>query len=186
MNTCDKTIPDVNFLFYKYYKDNPELRHIVSLHSEMVAKKALDICKRKKLPLDHKEVYCAAKLHDIGVVKCSAPGIHAKGDLPYICHGVEGEKILEKHHMFKYSGICSRHTGSGITKEEILRNNLPLPAKNYLPKTLMEKLICYADKFYSKSGDLTKEKSLEQIMNQMRSFGKESLDRFLELHKNFN
>lgn len=177
---------DINWLFFKYYGDNPNLRRIVTLHSEQVAKKALKIAHEKNLPLDSKDIYIAALLHDIGVVKCNAQDIHAHGTHPYLQHGIEGKKILERHGLYKYANICETHVGAGITSSEIRQNNLPLPEKDMLPKTLLEKLICYADKFYSKSHDLTKEKSLEEVMNQIKKYGEGSFKRFMEMHALFN
>ena len=177
---------DINWLYFKYYKDNPELRRIVLTHSEQVAKKALQICNVKKLPLSHHDVYCAAILHDIGVVKCNAPDIHAHGSLPYLQHGLAGKKILEDHGLHTFASVCSTHTGAGITKEDIRKNNLPLPEINLVPSTLLEKLICYADKFFSKSHDLKREKTLEEVKAQMERFGPDSLNRFMEMHRLFS
>lgn len=179
-------ISDFNWLYKKYYNDNPELRRIVFLHSLKVAEKALEICRQKNLSLDQKNVFCAAMLHDIGVVKCYAPDIHAFGDKPYIQHGIEGKKILEDNGLFQFSTVCITHTGSGITADEIVKNHLPLPAQDMLPSSLLEKIICYSDKFYSKGQDLTKEKTLDQIIQQMNKFGPDSLARFMELHKIFS
>ena len=179
------SISDINWLYYKYYADNPELKRIVMVHSDQVAKKALEICKKKKLELNIQEVYCAAMLHDIGVVKCNAPGIYAHGKAPYIQHGLEGKKILDANGLSQYSNICTNHTGAGITKEEIKNNNLPLPLADMTPKTLLEKLICYSDKFFSKSKDLTKEKSLDQVIKDMGRLGEDSLKRFMEMHQVF-
>lgn len=178
-------VTDINWLYYKYYSDNPALRRIIRIHSEQVAKKALAICKEKNLHLDPVDVFCAAMLHDIGVVKCNAPDISAFGHHPYLQHGIEGKKILEENHLGKYAGVCAHHTGSGISVEDIKNNNLPLPPIDLLPKSLLEKLICYADKFYSKSGDLKKEKTIEEVFAQMKKFGDDSYNRFLELHKMF-
>lgn len=178
-------VSDINWLFNKYYSDNPELLRIVRVHSEQVAKKALTICKEKNLPLNPIDVYCGAMLHDIGVVKCNAPGIHAYGNLPYLQHGLEGKKILEENGLLQYADICANHTGAGITIDDIKRNNLPLPEIDLLPTNLLEKLICYADKFFSKSGDLIKEKNIHEVTLQMQKFGPETLSRFNELHELF-
>jgi uncharacterized protein len=43
------------------------------------------------------------------------------------------------------------HTGVGITKVEIEKNKLPLPARDYIAETDEEKIVMYADKFHSKS-----------------------------------
>lgn len=179
-------ISDINWLFKHYYKDNPELKRIVLTHSLQVAKLALKIVETKKLPLDPKDVYCAAFLHDIGVVKCYAPDIGAVGQLPYLQHGIEGMKILQNHGLHTYARVCLIHTGSGITAEEIKTNNLPLPQIDLVPETILEKLICYADKFFSKSQDLKKEKNIEEIISQMKKFGPEALERFLALNQLFS
>lgn len=175
----------INNLFSKYYKDNPELLRIVLCHSRLVARKALEIVKRKKLPLPIDDVYLAAMLHDIGVVRCNAPGIHAFGPMPYICHGIEGSKMLKENGLDKFASICERHTGSGLTADEIISENLPLPNCDFLPQTLLEKLICYADKFYSKGHDINKGKTIPNIEAQMEKFGPDALKRFRYLHTLF-
>lgn len=180
-----KKIADINWLYKKYYSDNSELRRTVMVHSECVAKKALDINKKLKLNLDPKDIYVAAMLHDIGVVKCNAPDINARGVLPYLLHGVEGEKMLVEEGLSNYASVCSRHTGAGITEKEIIEKNLPLPPKDYLPETLLEKLICYSDKFFSKSHDLKREKRLEEVQEQIKKFGDDSYARFMEMHNLF-
>lgn len=179
-------IADINWLYVKYYGDNVILRNIVMHHSEMVAKKALEICKRKNLSLNPRDVYCAAMLHDIGVIKCYAPDIHANGHLPYLLHGLEGKIILDREGLEKFSNVCLTHTGAGITKKNIKDKNLPLPEIDMVPKTLLEKLICYADKFFSKSREIEKEKNLEEIMAQMKKYGEDSYIRFMKLHSMFS
>ena len=47
--------------------------------------------------------------------------------------------------------FAKRHTGAGLTKKEIIEQELPLPQQDFLPETTEEKLICYADKFFSKT-----------------------------------
>lgn len=180
-----ENITDINWLYHKYYNDNPLLKRIVYIHSLQVARKALKILVDKGLPLDPKDVYSAAMLHDIGVVKCNATDIHAMGQLPYILHGIEGSKILIENGLHQFADICMTHTGAGISIEEIISNHLPLPHIDMIPDTLLEKLICYADKFYSKSHDLKREKPLEEVVNQIKKFGSGSLNRFKEMHKIF-
>lgn len=179
-------ISDINWLYEKYYKDNPQLRRIVLIHSRMVAKKALEIADKKNLDLNKKEIFCAALLHDIGVVKCNAPDIGAFGESPYLMHGLIGKEMLENHHLYKFAKVCERHTGSGITANEIKQHKLPLPLNDMLPVSLLEKLICYADKFFSKSKDLTKEKDITVIMQQMKNLGEQPFKRFMLLHSLFS
>lgn len=178
-------IPDINWLYFKYYRDNPELRRIVIVHSEQVAKKALNICKIKNLNLDPKDVFCAGLLHDIGVVKCNAPDIHAHGNLHYLQHGIEGMKILESNGLQKYASVCLTHIGAGISIKDIETNHLPLPSHDMIPFSLLEKLICYADKFFSKNHDLKEEKSLEKVILQIEKYGPDSIARFLDMHRLF-
>ncbi len=37
--------------------------------------------------------------------------------------------------------ICERHTGAGLTIDDIRRQALPLPLKDLLPETVEEKLV---------------------------------------------
>ena len=83
-----------------------------------------------------------------------------------------------------YARVCERHTGAGLTKEDIISQDLPLPHMDLLPETLEEKLVCYADKFYSKT-HLTDEKPFEKVLASMHRFGADSEKRFLNLHDLF-
>lgn len=171
----------------KYAKDE-ELARLLVLHSRCVAEKAVKTAREAGLEgrVDLQFVYDAAMLHDIGVVECDAPSIHCHGKLPYICHGIAGGKILRAEGLGeKYARVCERHTGAGITREDIENRGLPLSPGDYMPETMEEKLICYADKFYSKSGDPTAEKPLEKVRGSMARHGEESLRRFEELHRLF-
>ncbi len=169
----------------KYYNGQPLLREVLLTHSECVARKALECLARHSYSLDRDFIYEAAMLHDIGIFRTNAPDIYCQGDLPYICHGVEGSKLLMEEGLPRHALICERHTGAGLTIEEIKRQNLPLPLRDMLPVSMEEKLVCYADKFFSKSGDLTMEKSLERVRAGMARHGADSLARFDELHHLF-
>lgn len=168
-----------------YYKEGA-LRDTLLAHSECVARKALKIAEEKKLDINRDFVYSAAMLHDIGIFRTKAPSIYCNGDLPYICHGTEGAKILRTYNLHEHARVCERHTGSGLTANDIVRQNLPLPHSDFLPETLAEKLICYADKFYSKSGDLTAEKTFDEVTEQMERLGSDVLERFMQMHSLFS
>lgn len=167
-----------------FYPTEPRLRELLLTHSSCVAKKALEVSKKHpELNADNDFLYRAAMLHDIGIVACDAPGIYCFGSLPYICHGVEGARVLAEHGMLREALVCERHTGSGLTASEIEENALPLPARDMLPVSIEEKIICYADKFYSKNPDsLTAEKSIERIVSEMQRHGEGPLQRLLSLH----
>lgn len=170
----------------KYYESGSRLREILIRHSQQVVAHALDIVDRKKLPLCREEVEYAGMLHDVGIYLTNAPSICCNGTAPYICHGTLGAQLLRDNLCPEFAArVAERHTGAGLTAQEIISQKLPLPHQNFLPETLLEKLICYSDKFFSKSGDM-QEKSLQKVMSQMSHFGDSSLERFLELHKLFS
>ena len=169
---------DIQQIIDKYYPEDNQLRHILLTHSRSVAEKALAIAaKHPELKLDTQFVGEAAMLHDIGVFLCDAPGIECHGTEPYIRHGVLGAELLRNEGLPRHARVCERHTGAGITLSEIRQQHLPLEERDYLPETLEEKLICYADKFFSKT-KLDREKTLEQAVNSLRKFGDEGVDRF--------
>ena len=141
----------------KYYTDDNELRHIYMKHARQVADLALAINRERSLNLDPVEVESAAMLHDIGIFATNAPGIHCHGDAHYMRHGVIGARLLRNEGAPEsWALVAERHTGTGITMEDILQQQLDLPLGDYCPESMLEKLICYADKFYSKSGDMAK------------------------------
>ncbi len=173
-------------LITKYYEEGSALLALLLTHSEMVARKALAVADAAKLDIDRDFVYNAAMLHDIGIFKCDATGIYCYGKEPYIRHGVIGAELLRQEGVDEaYARVCERHTGAGLTAKEIAEAGMPLPHKDFLPETLEEKLICYADKFYSKSGDPKEEKPLERVRKSMAKFGPDSLARFNSLHELF-
>lgn len=176
---------DIQSIILKYYEEGSALLALLLTHSEMVAKKALECAEKKNLNIDRKFVHEAAMLHDIGIIRCDAPGILCHGTEHYIRHGIIGAEMLRKEGLDKYARVCERHTGSGLTAEEIKKEGLPLPLQDFLPETPEEKLICYADKFFSKSGDPSEEKSLDRVRRSMAKFGEESLARFDEMHAMF-
>lgn len=170
----------------EYYPEENALRKLLLRHSEQVRDKALRILRECPFPerkADPGIVASGAMLHDIGIRCCNAPSIHCFGERPYIAHGLAGGAMLREYglrhgvDLERFARICERHTGSGLTAEEIRNRSLPLPEQDFLPETLEEKLICLADKFYSKSGGM-REKSLSRIRASMEKFGADSLRRF--------
>lgn len=178
-------IIDPEVIIDRYYGKESRLRTVLTEHSRLVAEKALLCAERRGIDIDRRFVYEAAMLHDIGIIRCNAPDIFCTGTEPYICHGIEGRKILENEGLPRHALVCERHTGAGLTVDDIVRQNLPLPHRDMTPQTQEERLICYADKFYSKSGDIHKEKSLEKVISSMAKHGADTLERFMLLHREF-
>lgn len=173
--------PDWRAVIDRYYLAGSRLRDILISHSSAVAQLALHLARKNALDLIPEEIETAAMLHDIGIFATNAPSISCEGDEPYIRHGIIGASLLRSIGVGeKYARIAERHTGSGLTAEEIRKQNLPLPESDLLPETLLEKLICYADKFYSKSGDM-KMKDFDRVRASMEHHGSEALKRFDEL-----
>ena len=148
------------------------------VHSRSVADKAIAIANaHPELKIDKQFVEEAAMLHDIGIFRTNAPGIQCFGTEPYICHGTIGAQLMREEGFPLHALVCERHTGAGLSLMEIERQNLPVPHHDMLPLSLEEKLICFADKFFSKT-HLEKEKSLEQARQSLVKFGEKGVARF--------
>ena len=68
---------------------------------------------------------------------------------------------------------------------EFIYDGSPLWKEREKYETLEEKLICYADKFFSKSGNIKEEKSIETVIASMQKHGDDVLRRFRDLHEIF-
>lgn len=175
---------DVIKIIQSYYTKDSELYNLLLKHSVAVANKALQVAEAANLVVDRDFVREAAMLHDIGVCETYAPKIYCVGERSYISHGIIGAEMLRSLGMEEHARVCERHTGAGLTAEEILRDGLPLPAKDMLPETVEECLICYADKFFSKSNP-NKELSIGMIEQGLAAYGDEVLRRFKDLRGMF-
>ena len=161
---------------------------IVLEHSRCVAALALEIAERQLLTEPERLFIAeAALLHDIGVCRVDAPGLGLHGEYPYIMHGVLGRAILEREGYPLHALVCERHTGVGLTCEDIVRQRLPLPHRDMYPQSLSEQIICFADLFYSKKpGRLGERKSVAQVRKKLLPFGEEKVavfDGWLERFK---
>lgn len=169
---------DYRSIIDKYYPEENALKQTLLIHSSSVALKALRIIDaHPELEIDRRFVEEAAMLHDIGIFECDAPGIHCFGTQPYILHGCIGAELLRKEGFPKHARVCERHTGAGISLQEIEQQQLPLPHQDFLPETIEEQLVCYADKFFSKTR-LTTEKTIEQAERSLMKFGADGVERF--------
>jgi uncharacterized protein len=146
---------------------------VVAGHGRVVADLALDVCRRIGLSeADSSFVEEAALLHDIGVCRIHAPKLSLHGVYPYIMHGIIGREILEHENLPLHALVCERHIGVGLTVEDIISQQLPLPQREMVPLSLPEQIICFADLFYSKNpGRITQKKSLEQVRKKLSGFG---------------
>ena len=159
---------DYKILIDKYYPEDDDLKALLMKHSRQVADKCILACERHpELQLDRAFVEEAAMLHDIGIRWCHAPGIFCEGEEPYIRHGLIGGEILRKEGFPQHARVCERHTGTGLTREQIIRQK-----------------VCYADKFFSKSHS-DRVLSVADAARSLEKFGHEGVEKFLEWAKKF-
>lgn len=176
---------DYRGIMLKYYEAGSPLFRTLWIHSECVARKALECLDRRGIDADRDFVREAAMLHDIGIVRCNAPSIFCTGAGPYIRHGMLGAEMLRNEGLPRHALVCERHTGSGLSADDIIKENLPPPPRDMLPLSVEERVICYADKFFSKSRRLDEEKPVDKIMAQMAAHGADVASRFADLHAQF-
>ncbi|MEA4936833.1 MAG: HD domain-containing protein [Paludibacter sp.] len=173
-------------IIHKYYHPNTKLYHILVKHSEQVRDKALEVSLRHpELSLDTEFITEAAMLHDIGIFLCNAPRIHCFGPHQYIEHGYLGADLLRKEGLHDHALVCERHTGTGISLKQIIDKNLPLPGREMKPVSLEEQIICYADKFFSKT-DLHSELEIDRIRLMLGHHNPENIDIFDNWHRLFS
>ena len=153
-------------IIYKYYPVNDELRQLLLKHSRQVADRCLQIAvKHKELALDVQFLEEAAMLHDIGIIRCNAPSIKCYGSEPYIRHGAIGGEMLRQEGYERHARVCERHTGTGLP--------------GYEPETLEEQVVCYADKFYSKSSP-DHVRTIAETAQSLKKFGEPGVCKFLD------
>ena len=110
--------------------------HIVS-HCQAVSRVARSLAEefeRRGHPVDVDAVTAGALLHDIGRSRTQT-----------VSHGVEGAAIVEREGVDrKVAEMIQKHVGAGISPEEAKK--LGLPDLDYIPRTLEERIVCFADK----------------------------------------
>lgn len=162
-------------LIDKYYSDNQPLRELLLLHSRLVADKALKIVDaHPELGADRAFVEEASMLHDIGIFLTDAEPIHCHGTYHYVCHGYLGADLLRSEGLPRHALVAERHTGTGLTLKQIEERDLPVPHRDMIPLSVEEKIICFADKFFSKTRP-EQEKTIEQAEHSLAKFGQDGV-----------
>ena len=121
-------------------------------------------------------------VHDIGVQHVFLRHGEDAGRLfdrhRYIFHGLEGYLILlENRYGLAIAQFARNHTGVGITRSEVVAQGLPLPPDDYMPKTIEQEIVMYADKFHTKS-DPMQFVSLKAARASAARFGLSNATRF--------
>lgn len=173
-------------LLDKYYPPGDPARQILLEHSRQVANKAVAIATRlaRTTPIDITFVEEAALLHDIGIRFTNARTLGCHGELPYLAHTWKGRELLESEGLPRHALVCERHIGVGLSAEDIRRQALPLPERDMFPLTLEERVIAYADLFFSKKPGVP-ERSVDEVRASLEEFGASKVARFDAWHTQF-
>ena len=96
-------------IIQRYYTPGNDDYRVLVLHSRQVTDLAVKLGQRlidKGVPVDLEFVEEAAMLHDIGMCRTDAPGIHCYGTEPYIRHGILGRQMLDAIGLVRHGRVC--------------------------------------------------------------------------------
>jgi uncharacterized protein len=120
-----------------------------------VALRIANAFKAKGYRVDVKLVEAGSLLHDIG-----------RGQTHGIEHGVVGGQTARRLGMpMELAHIIERHVGAGLTVDEARRNNLP--RGNYVPETIEEKIVCYADKLIEGAHEVGIDSTIDNFAEEL-------------------
>ncbi|HEU5028732.1 MAG TPA: HD domain-containing protein [Spirillospora sp.] len=153
---------------------------LVWTHCVIVCRIAERLMDAGGLDVDKELVRAGCLLHDVGVYRLY--DITGEFDhRQYVRHGVLGHELLaEEGYPEALCRFCSHHTGMGLTRDDIERQNLPLPPADYLAETGEERLVMYADKFHSKT-DPPSFVNASSYAVHVRRFGGDKVAAFKEM-----
>ena len=144
------------------------IRHCMAV-AEIAVKIALK-CRERGVPVDLELIRIGALLHDLGRSKTHS--VH---------HPIVGAKIAEELGLPEaIIRIIKRHIGGGLTAEEAAE--LGWPVENYLPETLEEKIVTYADKLIDGDKVVPIEKTIEEFKRKLGD-DHPSIRRIMNLHR---
>ncbi len=151
---------------------NEEAFTRVLRHSIAVMKLALEISEGIR-GINRHFIMSASLLHDTGRF------VHPPGKST-ILHGIAGSRILRGLGLYRHARVAERHLGVGISREDIIRQKLPLPRRDFLPLTKEEKIITYADNLIA----FDKRIMIEDVAGRfVKEIGKEYEERVWAFHR---
>jgi uncharacterized protein len=178
---------DYMSIIKKHYTEGTKQYDIYIKHCRKVAEKALKIASNvPELKPDLGFIMEAAILHDIGIKFTNASTIDCHGTEHYLKHLTKGKELLEDEGYPKHANVCLTHSGVGISKNEIIENNLPLPKQDLYPNTIEEEIISLADLFYSKDPKMNhKERTIDEIKQIQKKRGLQKYNKLIEWLKKY-
>jgi uncharacterized protein len=135
---------------HQRHAPTPEALDLVYTHCQIVSAIAGQLLAASGFAADADLVRAGCLLHDVGVY----PLYDDAGELDharYIRHGILGYRLLREEGLPEVlCRFASHHTGVGLTRDDVVRQELPLPPADYLADTAEETVVMYADKFHTK------------------------------------
>lgn len=139
---------------HRKYAPNDEAYDLVYGHCQIVNELALWCADRikEKQPIDRGLLSSAALLHDIGTYVFFAQENNTGRNSLYAQHAILGAKIIADEGIdSQIVQIVETHVLLGLSKQEIIEKPWPLPARDYIPRNIEGEILCYADRFHTKS-----------------------------------
>jgi uncharacterized protein (TIGR00295 family) len=93
---------------------------------------------------------------------------------------VVGGELLKKMGLEKFAGFAEHHVGAGIPVNEAVK--LGFPEKDFMPQTIEEKIVTYADKLVVGEHVVSFEKALEMFKSDLGP-DHPAIERFMKLHE---
>lgn len=169
------TLERIKALHEKYAPSETSFVSVFT-HCQIITDIAMQLLdNHPELAVDRELVRTGCLLHDIGVYALS-------GD-DYITHGIKGDDLLRAEGFpEELCRIASHHTGVGLKREDISRQKLPLPDRDFIAETIEERLVMYADKFHSKAPQFN---AFATYLKKIEGFGEANAQRFHDLAQEF-
>ncbi|MFI6226339.1 HD domain-containing protein [Micromonospora echinospora] len=157
---------------------------LVYTHCRIVCELAEQLLADQEHGLDVELVRAGCLLHDIGVYRLyDSSGGREQGN--YVRHGLLGHELLRDLGFPEtLCRFCSCHTGMGLSRDDVVRQRIPIPVDDYLAESDEERLVMYADKFHSKRTPPVFV-SAATYVSEVRQFGRDKVERFAEMAKQF-
>ncbi|HPG37321.1 MAG TPA: HD domain-containing protein [Candidatus Saccharibacteria bacterium] len=138
-------------VIHKTHAPSEFLFGLVFTHCQIVAEIAQQLIEVNDLKVNKDFVVAACRLHDVGYyLLFDGRGVIKRGKAQ-IQHAIAGAATLRAEGLpEEYCNACLHHIGLGLSAEDVVSQELPIPEKDYRPTTPEERLVMYADKFHSK------------------------------------